>query len=169
MTVTDVLMVLAIFLGPIVAVQLTRFLDERREIRARKLNVFKTLMATRAYTVSWNHVEALNRIDLEFNKKVPKERRVLESWKAYLDLLGDKALSPEQWNIKRVDLLVDLLQSMALALKYDFDKTQIKNSSYSPQAHGNIEAEQAALRRYALELLEGKRAIPVKAESSSTQ
>ena len=167
MTITDVLMIFAIFLGPIVAVQLTRFLDERREIRARKLNVFKTLMATRAYTVSWNHVEALNRIDLEFNKKVPKERRVLESWKEYLDLLGDKTLSPEQWNIKRVDLLVDLLQSMALALKYDFDRTQIKNSSYSPQAHGNIEAEQAALRHYALEILEGKRAIPVKAESSS--
>lgn len=163
MTITDVLMILAIFLGPIVAVQLTRFLDERREIRERKLNVFKTLMATRAYSVSWNHVEALNRIDLEFTK----ERQVLDAWKAYLDLLSNKTLSPEQWTVRRVDLLVELLQSMALVLKYDFDKTHIKNSAYSPQAHGDIEAQLATLRRYALELLEGIRAIRVKAEPSS--
>lgn len=166
MDTTAWLTILAIFLGPIVAVQLTRYLDEKREIRNRKLNIFKTLMATRAYTVSWNHVEALNRIDLEFSKQKPNERKVLDAWKAYLDLLGDKALPPDQWTVKRVDLLVDLLQSMALVLKYDFDKTQIKNSAYAPKAHGDIEAEQNALRRLSLELLEGKRAIPIAAKDS---
>ena len=79
MTIADWLMISAVFLGPIVAVRLTRYLDNQREIRDRKINVFKTLMATRAYTVSWAHVEALNRIDLEFDKDHKKEREVIEA------------------------------------------------------------------------------------------
>jgi hypothetical protein len=161
MTIADWLMIAVVFIGPIVAVRLTRFLDDRREIRDRKLNIFKTLMATRAYNVSWPHVEALNRIDLEFEKDDPKERAVLNAWKEYHDLLGDKHLSPEQWAAKRVDLLVELLHKMALVLNYDFDKTHIKNSSYAPKVHGDMEAQQEAFRRMMIELLEGKRPLIV--------
>jgi len=161
MTIADWLMILAVLLGPIIAVQLTRYLDNKKEERERKLQVFKTLMATRAYTISWDHVVALNRIDLEFDKDNKKEKAVIEAWKAYLDLLGDKSLTPEQWGIKRVDLLVELLYTMARVLAYDFDKTHIKNSSYSPVAHGNIEDEQKALRAGLIDVLEGKRSIPM--------
>ncbi len=131
MTIADWLMILAVLLGPIISVQLTRFLDSKKERRERKMEIFKTLMATRAYAVSWDHVVALNRIDLEVNKDNKKEKAVIEAWKAYRDLLGAKGMSSEQWNIKRVDLLVELLYSMAQVLDYDFDKTHIKNSSYS--------------------------------------
>ena len=78
MTIADWLMITAVFLGPIVAVQLTRYLDDKKEIRARKLDIFKTLMATRAYTSSWSHAEALNRIDLEFDKIIRKKNRLLK-------------------------------------------------------------------------------------------
>lgn len=161
MTIADWLMITAVLMGPIIAVQLTRYLDNKKEERERKLQVFKTLMATRAYTISWDHVVALNRIDLEFDKDSKKEKAVIEAWKAYLDLLGDKSMTPEQWGIKRVDLLVELLHTMAQVLAYDFDKTHIKNSSYSPIAHGNIEDEQKALRVGLIEVLEGKRSIPM--------
>lgn len=162
MTIANWLMIAAVLLGPIIAVQLTRHLDNRREVRDRKLQVFKTLMATRAYTVSWDHVVALNRIDLEFDeRKNRKEKAVIEAWKAYLDLLSDRNIPPEQWGVKRIDLLVELLHKMAQVLDYDFDKTHIKNSSYSPMAHGNIEEQQEALRRGLIELFEGKRIIPM--------
>jgi hypothetical protein len=160
LAITDWVTIVAIFTGPIVAVQLTRFLDDRREIRGRKLQVFKSLMATRAYTVSWDHVEALNRIDLEFDKRKKKERAVLDAWKEYLDLLSNDQMPFEQWGVKRVDLLVELLHKMAIVLDYDFDKTQIKNSSYSPRAHSDTEAQQEALRQSTIELLKGERALP---------
>ena len=48
MTLTDILMVLATAISPLIAVQVTRYLDDRNEVRGRKLKVFKTLMATRA-------------------------------------------------------------------------------------------------------------------------
>ena len=159
MTIADWLMISAVLLGPIIAVQLTRFLDNKKEERERKLQVFKTLMATRAYTVSWDHVVALNRIDLEFDKDNKKEKAVIEAWKAYLDLLRDRIIPAEQWDVKRVDLLVELLHKMAQVLDYDFDKTHIKNSSYSPVAHGHIEYEEKAIRAVLIQVLEGKRPI----------
>jgi len=161
MTIADWLMIVAVITGPVIAVRLTRYLDNQKEIRERKVNVFKTLMATRAYTVSWAHVEALNRIDLEFDAKNKKEKAVIEAWKEYLDLLNNSSIPIEQWGVKRVDLLVELLHKMAQVLEYDFDKTHIKNSSYSPRAHGETEDEQAALRRGLIEVLEGKRNIPM--------
>jgi len=76
-------MILAVFLGPIIAVQLTRYLDDQKEVRARKLNIFTTLMATRAYNLSWSHLEALNRIDLEFDRNDLKEKEVLNDYSKF--------------------------------------------------------------------------------------
>lgn len=161
MDLTDFLMIVAVFFGPIVAVRLTRFLDNRKEIRERKLSVFKTLMATRAYTLSPGHVEALNSIDLEFDSGKKHEKKVLEAWKQYLDLLGDKTLPAEQWAIRRSDLLIELLYHMGLALDYDFDKTYIKNGTYFPGAHGEIEGQHKAIRQGVIEIMEGKRVLPM--------
>lgn len=162
MTSTDILLILATGLSPVIAVQVTRYLDDRNEERGRKLRVFKTLMATRAYNVSPSHVEALNSIDLEFSTKKPTEKAVLDVWQQYLDHLGNLKMDPEAWNIRRVDLLVELLYAMGKCVGYDFNKTQIKNGTYSPTAHGRIEEEQSRIRSMTLELLEGKRPMPMR-------
>ena len=78
MTITDVLIILATAISPLIAVQVTRYLDDRNEVQGRKLKVFKTLMSTRAYSLSPAHVESLNSIDLEFSIKRPNEKVVLE-------------------------------------------------------------------------------------------
>jgi hypothetical protein len=161
MDLTATLTIAAIFLGPIVAVRLTRYLDDKKEIRERKIRLFKILMATRGTALSPGHVEALNLIDLEFNPKKKKEKEVIEAWKMYLDHLGTQATSDEQWRIRRMDLFVDLLHRMANVLNYEFDKVHIKNSAYFPRGHGEIEDDQTAIRRGFRELLEMKRIIPM--------
>ncbi|MFZ2974316.1 MAG: DUF6680 family protein [Ferribacterium limneticum] len=161
MNFTDILMIAATALSPLIAVQVTRYLDDRNEERGRKLHVFKTLMATRAYNISHRHVEALNSIDLEFSAKKQLEKTVLDVWQQYLDHLGQTAMESTAWNIRRVDLLVDLLHAMGKAVGYDFNKTQIKNGTYSPTAHGKIEGEQERIRAMTLELLEGNRVFPM--------
>ena len=159
--ISDWIMIVAVFLGPIVAVQLTRYLDNKNEVKSRKLELFRTLMSTRAYSISWEHVSALNRIDVEFDNKILKEKEVLNSWKSYLDLLGDKNITGENWSAKRIDLFVDLLHKMALVLDYDFDKTHIKNSAYSPIAHGNSEQEINEIRAGLIKVFKGEFFIPI--------
>jgi len=169
MTLTDILMILATALSPLIAVQVTRHLDDRNEERGRKLAVFKTLMATRAYNISPAHVEALNRIDLEFSAKKLREKAVLDIWQQYLDHLGNLQMEASAWNVRRVDLLVDLLYAMGQAVGYDFNKTQIKNGTYSPTAHGRVEEEQERVRKLVLELLEGERDLPMRVTSIPAQ
>jgi len=166
---TNGLIILATLLSPLIAVQVTRWLDDRKEERGRKLQVYKTLMATRAYTLATAHVEALNRIDLEFSAKKSSEKAVLDVWQQYLDHLGIKGMQPEAWADKRVDLLVELLYAMGKVLGYDFNKTQLKNATYAPVAHGKIEDEQEKVRQYAVELLEGKRVIPMRVTNFPNQ
>jgi len=161
MTLTDILMIATTGLSPLIAVQVTRYLQDRNERRNQQLRVFKVLMATRPYFLSQGHVEALNSIDLEFAGNSEGEKLVRESWQAYLDHLGSTNLDDRSWIDKRIDLFIDLLHSMAKCLGYDFNKTQIKNASYSPKIHGIIEAEQESVRRLTLEVLEGKRPIPM--------
>lgn len=161
MNLNDWLMVLAVLLSPIIAVQVTRYLDNKKEARERQLWIFKTLMATRASALSPHHVEALNRIDLEFKAQSKKDKDVIEAWKAYLDLMGNDQMAADQWNLRRVDLLVELLQKMAIVLDYSFDKTTIKNSAYYPRGFGALEDEQGAIRRGVKELLDGQRHLPM--------
>jgi len=169
MSLTDILMVLATAISPLIAVQVTRYLDDKNEERGRKLQIFKSLMATRAYTLSPTHVEALNRIDLEFSSKRKLEKAVLDVWQQYLDHLGNKAMQIDAWAERRVDLLVELLYAMGHALGYDFNKTQIKNGTYAPIAHGRIEEEQEKVRRYVIEVMEGKRVLPMCVTNFPTQ
>ena len=151
MKLSEWIMIFAVLLGPVIAIQLTRYLDNKKEIRQRKLDLFRTLMATRAYNISWDHVSALNRIDLEFDSQIPKEKEVVNCWKSYFDVLNDKNMPLEQWAVKRVDLFVELLHKMANVLDYDFDKTHIKNSAYSPVAHGNTDSENNEIASVAVE------------------
>jgi Family of unknown function (DUF6680) len=161
MDLTNILMIAAIFLGPIVAVRLTRYLDDKKEVRERKVRIFKILMATRGAALSPAHVEALNMIDLEFSGTNKKEERIIDAWKLYFDHLSQKMTNDEQWGIKRLELLVNLLYEMANVLNFKFDKVQIKNAVYSPRGYGEIEDDQAAIRRGFRELLEGRRVVPM--------
>jgi hypothetical protein len=159
MTMADSIMVLAVLAGPLLAVQATRWLDMVREGRARRLHIFRILMATRAAGVSHARVEALNLIDVEFDKASSKDRRVVEAWRAYLAHLTDRAYPPDQWPSKRMDLLIELLYAMSQRLRYDFDKTHIRTSVYSPVAHGELEDDTIAIRKCFRELLEWKRPL----------
>lgn len=168
MSLTDILMVAATALSPLIAVQVTKYLDGRNEARVRKLLVFKALMATRAYTLSIRHVEALNSIDLEFSAKSRPEKRVLGCWELYLDHMNQSRWESQQaWEDKRVDLLCDLLFAMAQSLGYDFSKSQIKNMAYAPTGHRMVDSEQQALRQLGVEVLQGKRAVKVVVAESS--
>lgn len=161
MTDTDWVMVAAVILGPLLAIQAEKFLHRRRQHRDRKLEVFRTLMATRGSTLSPAHVEALNRIDIEFYD----EKTITDTWKTYLDHLNDRSLPPEAWAAKLPDHLTDLLFVMGRSLGYNFDKVHIKRATYYPQGYGDIEQDQLAIRKGVLAVLKGERALPMEITS----
>ena len=170
MEVSDFLVILAILVAPLLAVEVQKRLDIMREDRRRKEFIFKTLMSTRAAVVSPRHVEALNMIDLEFVGK--KYLSIVSAWKIYIDHLYSFPKENENqqlaWGNKRIELLSDLLIEMGKSLGYSFDQVHVKKAIYSPEAHAQIEDELTILRRGLAGVLEGKLSVPVRIDTSST-
>ena len=159
--ISNAIMILAVIVGPIAAVRITRDLDEKRERRGRQLITFRTLMTTRANNLSPLHVEALNSIDLNFTGDSKAEKAVREAWGVYLNWLSEKDISPDQWGIRRKELLTILLQKMAQCLDYDFDRGHIERAVYLPSGHGRLDMDQEAIRQGFRELLDGQRVLPL--------
>jgi hypothetical protein len=173
MTIADILMILAVLCGPILAVQTQKFIETWRDHKGRQLTVFKILMATRGTPVSPRHVEALNLIDLEFSEKSPKEKEVVDAWKVYLDHLSSTSMPSDYqdpsyqakldaWGVKSSDYLIDLLFNMSRSLGYNYDRVQLRRGAYMPKGLTDIELELSLLRRGMLDVLYGKRAIPIR-------
>lgn len=163
----DILMLIAVLVAPIAAVQVQKSLEVFREVRGRRLRIFKTLMATRAATVSPDHVQALNMIDLEFHDK--QFKAVTTSWKTYLDHLSsfpkDNPDQQSHWDIRRVDLLTALLIEMGRSLGYEFDEVHVKKGIYAPEAHGRIDHENSLIRSGLVRLLYGDGALKLDVKS----
>lgn len=154
--------------APLHALKVQRQLDEEREHDGRKLWIYKTLMSNRATRIKPDFVQALNMIDIEFNK--PDEKPIRDAWKELNDhyqVWGAK--TPEQKkkdedaDIERsTTLLTELLLTMGSSLGYPFDRVVIRKGFYYPEGLVNIEQEQHALRGAVLNLLSGKGAkLPV--------
>ena len=166
----------SVLAGVLAGFVLTRWYDDWREKRARKLDIFRTLMATRADTVNTAHVNALNRIDLEFYGNKKEDKEVTEAWKIYHDHLKIRpGMNPsnewkDRWVEKQIELFLDLMHKMALSLNYTFNKSQIKNSGYSPIKYETLENEHSKIRQGVIAILEGERSVPIHSgEHLSTQ
>ncbi len=157
------LTILAVIAGPILAVQIQKYLEGLKENKARKVQVFKDLMATRAATLAYQHVVALNMVGLEFQGK--HYTKVVNAWKTYLDHLAsfpkDDEPMAKVWVEKKNDLLSDLLYEMGVSLGFDFDKVHIKKAGYIPKAYSDQEDEQNFIRKCFVEMFLEQRAIPL--------
>ena len=76
---TDVAIVFATIVGPVLAVQAQKWLERSRAIRDRRMRIFRVLMSTRAARLSANHVEALNAISIEFYGSKGRLRAIVEA------------------------------------------------------------------------------------------
>lgn len=151
----------AVFLGPITAVFITRFIDHRRLKHGRRMDVFRTLMRTRRMTLTPDHVGALNLVEIEFHG----EPNVINAWKDYFSYLGRKAPTESAevavFLSERGSLLTKLLHAMALTLKFQIEQLEIFEGGYTPQGWEDEQLTLQALRHYMLEILMGNRALPV--------
>lgn len=158
---TDIAIVVAALLGPVLAVQAQKWLERRRDVTERRLAIFRTLMATRSAMISPQHVEALNAVPVEFYGARGKLKQINDAWKLYLDHHIIDGPATDTWVQKRLDLFQDLLHSMSQFLGYSFSKAQLARDIYSPRAHGELETEQTIIRQGLVGLFRGEIALPL--------
>lgn len=182
MQVADTLVVIAILVAPVVAVQAQKWIEMIREKRSRKDLVFQALMGTRAAPVSSEHVRALNMIDIVFSTKwffgrlgpSKPDQAVLDAWRIYRDHLTNRDDGmPEdnqdvkRWLEKKEDLFTEMLYEMGRALRHNFDKVLIMRGIYSPVAHEELEKAQLQIRDYMVGLAKGESSVPISVVTDS--
>ena len=101
-------------------------------------------------------------IDVEFYD----HEQIIRAYRAYMDHLN-KALPASSADLnkfinERDDLLFDLIHAIGSTLGYKYDKRDLKKFSYSPQGWQTIESEQQTFRQLVIEVLSGRRPLPVK-------
>jgi hypothetical protein len=84
MTTNEILTIVALVAGPVMSVFITRYLDDTRAYKSRRMDVFRTLMRTRRTVLSPEHIGALNLVEIEF----AKDPSVLTAHKALFTHFG---------------------------------------------------------------------------------
>lgn len=127
--------IFAIIFGPVIAVFITKWSDDRRRKRDDKMQIFKTLITDYTYLIitgAWSTrcVEMLNQINLTFRD----DKDVECNWRKYYSLLSDTS-DREGLQTERDQALVNMLNSMAKSLGYkDFSLLEKDNILYAPNA-----------------------------------
>lgn len=147
--------------GPVLAVQVQKWLERGRAITERRSQIFRTLMATRASVLSPEHVQALNAVPVEFYGTGGKLKAINEKWKEFLDHHAPDLQANEAWLQKRTDLFVDLLHLISQSLGYGFSRSQLARDIWNPQAHGELENEQTIIRKGFVKLFNGELSLPM--------
>jgi len=125
--VTDIVMGIAVLLGPILAVVVTLWAQNRHEKRAEKQKLFITLIAERqALGISQDVAKALNTIDVVFSGRPP----IILAWHRYYAQLG------QPYYQERAHSWLELLTAMASELGYSIQQTDL-DKFYLPQGHAD--------------------------------
>ena len=148
----------------VLAFSLNIWWNNKQEVKKRKIEIFRTLMTTRAEGLSRLHVEALNKIDIEFYG----DEKVIDSWKTYLNHLysyntpGQKTEYDDKiWQDKKSEFLCDLLYEMANILGYKFNKADIKRDFYRPKAFNDIEEDAMIVRKGLVDIFKNNKLFPI--------
>lgn len=157
----DILMLISVLAGPALGVWLAHILAESSNNRKLKLRAFASLMAHRRNHSNPDRSEALNLAEVLFKD----DQKVLSAWQAYMDKVNTEPPS----DIKQLEKLVQeanenyakMLHAMANVLKIKIGEIDLMRGGYAPRSWENFEFESGLIRKYFIELLEGKRLIPV--------
>ena len=129
----NIINIAAIVIGPVVAVLITLWWQQRKEKRDAKMRLFTTLMAFRkSYPISYEWANSLNVIDVVFGD-TPE---VVGRWHEYYSLLQRQNVSPQEAQ-EQTHKYLELMSVMAASLGFRrLQQTDI-DKFYTPQAHGD--------------------------------
>lgn len=140
------LTLLAIIVGPILALLMQRVLDWLRQDKQQRLNLYLTLMGTRGAPVSQQHVQALNSVAVVFNKR--RHAKIRRAWETFLQHVNtQRETAPGTWDERYADLKADLLQAMGADVGYNFTIDDMKRQLYAPLGHVEAEIDLLQIRQ----------------------
>jgi hypothetical protein len=151
----ELLTLTGIVFGPIVAVLITLWVDNRRRDRDQKLLVLRMLITTRHLPADPAYQVAINLIPVEFNNKravMDAHKEFVEAVAVQLDGKNDPVIR-QNWETKSTRLVY----AVARSLKFDLRETDLQTKGYASggwtQREDLLMDSQRAMRDVATNLL----------------
>jgi hypothetical protein len=111
MTTAEIISIISVLLSPLIAVQVTKWLERKSESKNRKIEIFRILMGQRGmYPRTTEFIIVLNQIDIVYYDN----QKVLDSWKKYFEVTLPN--HPEKGDTS--NYLNEMLFQMAKVLNY---------------------------------------------------
>ena len=129
MTYKDWINLLAIVMGPLLAVLVTLWIEERRRIKDQRTQTLRMLLSTRHLPSDPAYSTALNLIPVDFNSKA----NVMSAWQAYIEKTRFRPL-PQAEEAHRAEMInkqTKLIFAMTQCLGYKLPETDISISAYA--------------------------------------
>jgi len=163
---TDVAIVFATLFGPIFAVLAADIRAKNKAQRDRQEWVYRTLVSTRGDKLRTDHVEAINNIEFAFPHAayalLEDARKIYRAHLRNPDSISQVEAVRIAWRNKANELFADLLQQMADSLEIPFQRSEILQDSYRPDAHLINEVELGEIRTLLLSVLKNGRPINIR-------
>jgi len=158
----EIINIFAILMSPIIAIQVQKFLDRKKQNTERRSQIFKILMSTRRARLSVHHIDALNSIDIEFSEK--RFTNVINAWKNYFDALCINETNDSVIQ-KRNDLYSALLFELAKSTGYEyFTLSDINRNYYYPKGLVDNDNDSLTIRQSITSIVKGEKPIKIKIE-----
>ncbi|MGD9851839.1 MAG: DUF6680 family protein [Nitrospirales bacterium] len=164
-SVETIVTIMAILLGPMFGVWLTHRLQDYKDQRQKRMDIFRALMRTRGLPRSVEQVGALNLILVEFAKG-KKDKKVRDACDAYIQELvipysTDNEANREAKRTKENTLLSVLIREIGKTLNFELDGFDILQKKYVPQDWLDDETRKSDLLIKLINLFRGRNSVPV--------
>ncbi|MAZ22082.1 MAG: hypothetical protein CMN19_13185 [Roseovarius sp.] len=133
------------------------------------MDIFRTLMRTRKMPIHFDHVGALNLIEIEF----AKDADVIAAWKNYLKNLSERLPADANkddeiaFSKARENLLTKLIYEISKVLKFKVEQLDILEGNYIPQGWNDDDWEQKIVRKALIDVLGGRRPLLIQPHTPS--
>ena len=146
----------AVLLSPVVAVLVSIWVQNRREVRTEKMRVFNALIGNRNNSIAVESVRALNMIDVVFHDAA----NVRRLWHEYYDMLSNKGLDNELGWKQRQKKNLEMITEMAKVLGYGNAITHLDvDRVYNPIGLENQSQKGAEIADELLRVLKGTKSV----------
>jgi hypothetical protein len=157
----DWAVVAATFVGPIAAVAITLWYQERSAWKSSRRSLFVSMMRTRRHPTNAEFVGALNLVPVYFYSKKAVMQRYNELMAIFDDTMWLQAEARARL-VEKADLHVAyLLSEMSKAVGTPVEQLQVLRGAYAPQGWQDEEQAQKRLREALTAIAVGNAVLPV--------
>ena len=155
--VTDLAIIFATLIGPILAVWAAEIRQNKKTERDRREWIFRTLMSTRSTPLNPDRVAAINHIEFAFPRdKFPQVDDLRQQFRQQMrnaDASSTDTGIAKAWRQRADDIYADLVVAVGRAIKVNVAKADVVESAYYPDGHAQSEFEAQEIRHLTLRVL----------------